>query len=155
MLETCNNWDNFGIGKYQCGLQKKNSTLVNLIRAKSFLMRYKRTRNKPILFTLDISKEFDSILTSVILKAIQDKIKSTETCNKWKQYWAFSTQLLKKITLIYDDTIEITATKGTPQGGWLSPIFFNIALKSILNEDGSVTKDLIIEKKIKPLQMIY
>ena len=43
------------------------------------------------------------------------------------------TQLLKKITLIYDDTIEITATKGTPQGGWLSPIFFNIALDSILN----------------------
>ena len=77
VLEICNNWDNFEIGKYQCGFQKKNSTLVNLIRTKIFLMRYKRTRNKPILFTLDISKAFDSIPKSVILKAIQDKIKST------------------------------------------------------------------------------
>ena len=39
-------------------------------------------------------------------------------------------------------------TKGTPQGGWLSPFFFNISLDLILKQNGSITSRMLKDGKV-------
>ena len=150
-LEKWINWHNLKVDHYQCGFMKKNSTLVNLVRVKNMIVmnKKKRNKNKPIIFSLDIARAFDNIPRHIILEAIKKKIKSTN-CWKWQKLWAFSAQLLKPATGIYDDWEEDTVkiTKGTPQGGVLSPMFFIMALDLILKSKNSITLEMIEKGKL-------
>ena len=125
--------------------------MVNLIRAKAFLKnnKKKRNKNKPIVFALDIEGAFDNIPRRVILDAIKWKI---EKCKEWKSFQrilAFSSQLLKPGTAIYNDWEDaIRITKGTPQGGCLSPLFFVISLDLILKQEGSITSRMLRAGKV-------
>ena len=147
-LESCKRWRNFEVAKYQWGFQRKNSMLVNIIRAKSFLLKFKRIKLKSILYALDLKGAFDNIQRKVIIEAIKAKINQTTTCQLCKQLWAITTQLLRKNIIFFDNSIVISSTKGTPQGGTLSPVFFVMALDYILNEVDSAAQTLIEENKI-------
>ena len=73
-------------------------------------------------------------------------------CKEWKscqRLWAFSSQLLKPRTAIYnywEDTIRIT--KGTPQRGCFSPLFLSISLDLILKQEGSITSRILKAGKV-------
>ena len=96
-LENCEGCLNFKIGRYQWGFQRWNSTMVNILRAKTFILNHKRCKIKPILFAMDIEGAFDNISRELILKAVQKKIENPKWCRKCKVIWAFATQLLKRV----------------------------------------------------------
>ena len=71
-------------------------------------------------------------------------------CKRWSSLWAMSSQLLKNRKVIYDEDESkiIKMYSGVPQGGVLSPIFFNLALDFILTHNNSIISNLIKEGKI-------
>ena len=149
-LEEWNKCHNFNSDSYQWGFQKKNSTVVNLIRAKAFLKnnKKKRNKNKPIVFALDIEGAFDNIPRKIILEAIKWKIEKWQEWKSRQRLWAFSSQLLKPGTAIFDDWEEIKITKGTPQGGCLSPFFFIISFDFILKQKGAIAFKMLKDGKV-------
>ena len=151
-LELWQAWQNLSTDTYQWGFTKRKSTLVNLIRVKHFIKWNKkmRNKNKPIILSLDIAGAFDSIHRKTILDAIKAKIEKWKNWENWQRLWAMSAQLLKSGILIYDDKDEdyIRIQKGTPQGGWLSSMFFIMALDFILKQKDSITSKMPLDGKL-------
>ena len=151
-LDQWLNCHNMDTDTYQWGFTKKKSSLVNLIRVKHFIKanRKKRNINKPIILSLDIAGAFDSVSRKIILEAIRFKIKRCNHWRKWQRLWAMADQLLKPGVWIYEDNDKeiIKIQKGTPQGGWLSPMFFIIALDYILNQKDSITSNMLSDGKL-------
>ena len=84
------------------------------------------------------------ISKSVILDAIKWKIEKWKEWKSCQRLWAFSSQLLKPGTAIYNDWEDaIRITQETPQGGCLSPLFFAISLDLVLKQEGSITSRIL------------
>ena len=64
-----------------------------------------------------------------------------------------ATKTIKKFTTIKNAIIIIT--KGTPQGGFISLLFFVISLDLILKEEGLITSRILRAVKYWRLQMTY
>ena len=88
----------------------------------------------------------------LLLKAIQKKIDNSETkgWEKWASVCAFSSQLLKDRKVIYqeNDNNPKKIMTGVPQGGVLSPIFFNITLDYILMETNNEIREIVEGRKM-------
>jgi len=138
-LEAWSLWNNLKIEKYQTGFQPGLGTFVNNFRVKQLIKRNKKLKKdkRMIIFSLDIAAAFDKVPRKVLIKAIKEKINICERneWELWKKLWAYSAQIIRDRTVIYDEKEEnsFKMYSGVPQGGVLSPIFFNIALDYILN----------------------
>ena len=86
----------------------------------------------------------------MIQDSIKAKIEKWKNCEILQRLWAMSTQLLKSGILIYDDKDEyyIRIQKGNPQGCWLSPMFFIMALDFILKHKDSITSEMLLDEKL-------
>lgn len=112
----------------------------------------RRKKNRLIIFALDIASAFDKIPRKILLKAIEKNIHASKlnNCAKCAKLWTFSTQLLKNREVVYDKDLDskIKMYSGVPQGGVLSPIFFNITLNYILHDLDEEVKLMMDEGRI-------
>ena len=141
-------WSTLKMANYQTGFQEWISVHVNILRALRLLKTINK-RRKDSLFLVDLTSAYDTIPRRVILEAIYEMKNDRLLWEKWNQLWAFVSQLFKESRIyhsyLYDMKFDRKAgtfiqRRGVPQGGVLSPIFFNAAFDRILRSNKIVNE---------------
>ena len=148
-LKSCN-CATLKMANYQTGFQQFICVHINIMRAIRLLKTINKKR-KGSLFLVDLTSAYDTIPRRIILEAIYDFKNSNLLWEECSLLWAYSSQLLKDASIFHSYQYDIKfqplegtfkQKRGVPQGGVLSPVFFNIAFDKILRSNETVNQHI-------------
>ena len=114
--------------KYQHAYQSGKSCQTALHEIVSRVEKSLNNKEIALGVFLDIEGAFDNTSYKSINEALLNK-QISPTLNKWVSSMLKSRQILASV---FGDTVAVTATRGCPQGGVLSPLLWNLVVDELL-----------------------
>ena len=119
------------IHECQIGFRKGNSTVDGIFIVKEISQIYKNYKQPLYLCFIDLSKAFDSVPKTLVIKTLQSVLPNSN-------FLRLMTKLIidKKYRILYNgnETDLFTLQNGVPQGDSLSPTLFSLFMNSLINE---------------------